>query len=88
MGQVGIVFRMMPVGVTTDMAAMAAAVRTGLPTEAKLRGVQVKPIAFGIQALLVSVVMPDAGGILHATEEALRRIENVESVEVIEEGLL
>lgn len=88
MGQVAVLFRMMPSGVSTDMNAMGEAVREALPPEAKLRGLQVKDIAFGIKALLVSIVMADTGGILPATEEALRHIENVASVEVIEEGLL
>ncbi|MHB8351414.1 MAG: elongation factor 1-beta [Thermoplasmata archaeon] len=88
MGQVAVLFRMMPSGVTTDMKAMSEAVRLALPPEAKLRGIQVKDIAFGIKALLISIVMADTGGILPATEEALRHVENVASVEVIEEGLI
>ncbi len=88
MGQVAVLFRVMPSGVDTDMKAVAEAVRLALPPEAKLRGMQVKEIAFGLKSLLVSIVMADTGGILPATEEALRHVENVESVEVIEEGLL
>ena len=49
---------------------------------------QVKDIAFGLKSLLVSVVMADTGGILDSTEQALAKIPHVESVEVMEEGLL
>ena len=49
---------------------------------------QVKDIAYGLKALLVSVVMNDQGGVLESTEQALAKVPHVESVEVMEEGLL
>jgi elongation factor 1-beta len=88
MGQVAVLFRLMPQGVETDMKAMAESVRTGIPKGATIRGMQVKDIAYGLKALLVSVVMTDTGGILDATEQAFAKLPHVESVEVMEEGLL
>jgi len=49
---------------------------------------QVKDIAYGLKSLLVSVVMADAGGILESVEHAFAKVPHVESVEVMEEGLL
>jgi len=88
MGQVAVLFRLMPQGVETDMKEVANGVRTSLPTGVTVRGMQVKDIAFGLKALLVSVTMDDAGGVLESTERALARVPHVESVEVMEEGLL
>ncbi len=88
MGQVAVLFRLMPDGVETDIAAIANAVKPVLPPTVTLRGMQAKDIAFGLKALLVSVVMPDQGGLLDATEAALAKLPHVESVEVMEEGLL
>ncbi len=88
MGEVAVLLRLMPKGVDTDLKAMAAGVRAAVPDAAKLRGMQVKDIAFGLKALLVSVVMADSGGVLEATESALKALPEVESVEVLEEGLL
>lgn len=88
MGQVGVLFRLMPQGVETDVRAMAEAVRGAVPAGVTVRGMQVKDIAYGLKALLVSVVMNDTGGILEATEAALAKVPHVESVEVMEEGLL
>jgi elongation factor 1-beta len=87
-GQVAVLFRLMPQGVETDMDGVAKAVRTGLPSGVTLRGMQVKDIAFGLKSLLVSVVMPDTGGVLESVEHALAKVPHVESVEVMEEGLL
>jgi elongation factor 1-beta len=88
MGNVAVLFRLMPQGVETDMEAMAKDVRGHVPKDVTVRGLQVKEIAYGLKALLVSVVMPDAGGVLESTEQALAKVPHVESVEVMEEGLL
>ena len=88
MGQVAVLFRVMPQGTETDMDALAKAVRASVPSDVTVRGLQIKDVAFGLKSLLVSVVMPDAGGVLESTEHALAKIPHVESVEVMEEGLL
>lgn len=88
MGQVAVLFRLMPKGVETDVPAIEREVRASVPTGVKVRGTQVRDIAFGLRCLLVSVVMDDAGGVLEATENAFARLGGVESVEVMEEGLL
>ncbi len=88
MGQVAVLFRLMPKGVETDLKAMAEGVKGALPMGVTVRGMQVKDIAYGLKALLIAVVMNDQGGILDATEAALAKVPHVESVEVMEEGLL
>lgn len=88
MGEVAVLLRLMPQGVETDMDALAKGVRGATPSTVKLRGMQIKDIAFGLKALLVSVIMPDAGGVLEQVEKAYATVPHVESVEVMEEGLL
>jgi elongation factor 1-beta len=88
MGQVAVLFRLMPTGVETDLKQVAEGVRTAVPSGVTIRGMQVKDIAYGLKALLVSAVMPDTGGVLESTEQALAKVPHVESVEVMEEGLL
>ncbi len=88
MGQVAVLFRVMPQATDTDMEALAKAVRASVPAGVTVRGFQIKDIAFGLRSLLVSVVMPDTGGILESTEHALAKVPHVESIEVMEEGLL
>lgn len=88
MGRVAVLLRLMPHGVETDVDALERSVRSSMPAGVTVRGTQVKDIAFGLRSLLVSVVMDDTGGILESTENALARLPGVESVEVMEEGLL
>jgi elongation factor 1-beta len=87
-GEVAVLFRLMPQSVETDMKALGDSLRGALPASVKVRGIQVKDIAYGLRALLVSVIMPDTGGVLEATEHALAKLPPVESVAVLEEGLL
>jgi elongation factor 1-beta len=78
----------MPTGVDVDMKAMAEGAKLAIPAGAKLRGMQIQDIAYGLKALLLSVVMEDAGGISDKVEEALRGVPNVENVEVLDTSLI
>lgn len=88
MSEVVVLFRLMPHGVETDMNALAAGVKSALPGDVRIRGMQVKEIAFGLRALLVAASMPDATGVLDRAEQALAKVAGVESVEVMEESLV
>jgi elongation factor 1-beta len=88
MGQVAVLLRVMPQGVETDMNALAKGVRESIPSGVTIRGMQVKDIAYGLKSLLVAVVMNDAGGLLEMTERSIAKVPHVESVEVMEQGLL
>ena len=88
MGKVAVLFRLMPHGVESDLQQIGKQVVTSIPAGVTIRGMQVKDIAYGLKSLLVSVVMDDTGGVLESTEQALAKVPDVESVEVMEEGLL
>ena len=81
MGQVAVLFRLMPQGVETDMCvgrlSRKASAFGGPGPGVTLRGMQVKDIAYGLKALLVAVVMNDQGGVLDQTEEALAKVPQV-----------
>jgi len=88
MGKVAVLFRLMPRGIESDLTAAQRAIPGTLPAGVTVRGTQIRDIAFGLKSLLVSVVMDDTGGVLESTEHALARLPEIESVEVMEEGLL
>lgn len=88
MGEVAVLFRLMPNGPQADLKQIAEGVRSSAPKGVTIRSMQSKEIAYGLRALLVSAVMSDIGGLLPAAEEALAKVPGVESVEVMEEGLL
>lgn len=81
MGNVMVTYRIMPLGVGTDLQRIrkdAARVIKG-----KVQSVQERPIAFGLKALEFLVIIPDEGGLVEATEEALRGLSGVQSVETV-----
>ena len=88
MGQVAVLFRLMPQGVETDLQEVAKGVKAALPAGVTIRGMQSKDIAYGLKSLLVSVVTDDVTGVVDRIEQAFQKIPHVESVEVMEEGLL
>ncbi len=88
MGTVSVLYRVMPQGIQVDMRALAEGAKAALPAQVKLRGVQVRDVAYGLKELLVAVQMDDAGGILEQVEKALAAVPHAESVEVLESSLL
>lgn len=79
----------MPEGPEVDMTDLEMRVRAVVTDKgANLQAVEVRPFAFGLKAMEMAVTMPDAGGTSDAIEEALDQLEGVQSVEVLEVGLL
>lgn len=91
MGTVAIKFRVMPEGPEVDLDALSERVRATVEEAgAELHGIDIKPFAFGLKAMETTVMMPDkvGGGISDKVEEALAGIEGVQSVELLEMGLI
>lgn len=81
-----VVFKLMPEGVETDLEAVKNEVRKLIKAPAELQGFQVEPIAFGLKALKVTVVMDDAEGGPDMLEEELGRIDGVGGCSVADLG--
>jgi elongation factor 1-beta len=82
MGEVMAIIRIMPDSTDRDMKKLEESCRAAMPKGSKLQGVQVKPIAFGLKALLFAVLVGDAAGGTEAVEQALAKVPGVESVNV------
>ncbi len=82
MGDVMAIIRVMPDSTDRDMKKLEESCKAALPKGAKLQGVQVKPIAFGLKALLIAVTVSDAEGGTEAAEQALAKVPGVESINV------
>jgi len=82
MGDVMAVIRVMPDSIDRDLRKLEESCKAVLPKSAKLQGIQVKPIAFGLKALVFAVLVSDAEGGTDAVEEAFSKVGGVESVNV------
>ncbi|ADD08701.1 elongation factor 1-beta [Candidatus Aciduliprofundum boonei] len=87
MGDVLVTYKIMPEGVDVDFEKMKEEVKKKVGTLGKIAEFDLQPIAFGLKALVVKVIVKDEGGIADKIEEEFNKIENVQGV-VIEEVTL
>ena len=80
MGDVIVTFKVMPSSGDADMAELEKAISEKVRPNRMAK----EPIAFGLVALKVTKLIPDAGGELDKIEAALRAIDGVGEVEVEE----
>ncbi|GGM64663.1 elongation factor 1-beta [Halarchaeum rubridurum] len=88
MGKVAAVLKVMPQSPDIDLDELKEDLEDSLPEGAKLRGFEQEEVAFGLVALLSTVVVPDDAGGTEAVEDAFTNVEGVESVQVQETGRL
>lgn len=88
MGEVGLQYRVLPEGLETDLKKLEDDIKKVLPAGATLRAAEQRPLAFGLKALHVLVVMDDKKGGADEVETAISGVTGVQSVEIVEMGLL
>jgi elongation factor 1-beta len=90
MGNVAIVYRAMPDGVEVNLEEVQDKIRAMIPEGAKLEGMMLKDVAFGIRAILFRVKIPDkvGGGIPDKIEKCVSEIPGVASIEVVDQSLV
>ena len=86
MGKVAAEIKVMPESPEIDLDALQERLEASLPEGAKINGFQRDDVAFGLVALLPTVIVPDDAGGTEAVEEAFAGVEDVESVQVEEVG--
>lgn len=80
MADVIVTFRVMPESVEADLDRIESQIKTIVEPEKIHR----EPIAFGLVALKVVKIIPDASGELEAVENKIRSVENIGQIEVVE----
>jgi len=86
MGKVAAKLKVMPQNPDVDLDDLQERLSAALPEGAKIRGFERDDVAFGLVALLPTVIVPDDAGGTEAVEEAFAGVEDVESVSVEEVG--
>ena len=88
MGEVIGLIRVMPNEVLEDnqLEKMINDIKTVIKPPAKVGNIEVKPVAFGLKGLNVTVLVPDDAGGLDPIAEEITKVENVDSAEVTDVG--
>ena len=86
MGKVAAVLKVMPQSPEIELDDLQESLSESLPEGAKINGTDTEEVAFGLTALLTTVIVPDDSGGTEAVEEAFSNVDDVESVSVEEVG--
>jgi elongation factor 1-beta len=85
MGDVAAKIKIMPESVDTDLAELKEKIKSVVPAGADLHGdIVEEPIAFGLKALIVTLIVNDEEGGTEPAEEAFAKVSGVENVQVID----
>lgn len=76
--------KIMPKDPDTDFERLKADIRAVMPEGARLHGFAEEPIAFGLRALIIVIIVKDTEGGTEKAEELFSNVHGVESVQVIE----
>jgi elongation factor 1-beta len=84
MGEVVATIKLMPESPDEDLIKIKEKIEKSIPSETELYKIEEEPIAFGLVALLIIVVVSDAEGGTEEVEEIMSKIEGVASIEVVD----
>ena len=92
MGDVVGLIQIMPTEVLEDdqLNQMMDEVKTFVKPPAKVGNIEIRNIAFGLRGINLTVVIPDSSGVggIDPIADEISKMENVESAEVKDVGLL
>lgn len=88
MGDVAAAIKVMPNSPDLDLDELQDRLEASLPEGAEVSGVDTDDVAFGLTALIPTVIVPDDEGGTEAVEEAFAGVDGVESVSVEDVGRL
>ncbi len=88
MGKVAAKLKVMPEDPDVDLDDLQERLEQSLPEGAKINGFERDDVAFGLVALLPTVIVPDEAGGTDTVEEAFAGVDGVESVAVENVGRL
>jgi elongation factor 1-beta len=85
MGDVALIIKVMPASPETNREKIKETIKNKIP---RVQEIQEEPIGFGLVALKVVVIVPDAEGQTELIESSINEIEDVDRAEIIEVTLL
>lgn len=88
MGDVAAKLKVMPQSPEIDLDELEGTIEDEIPDGASVRVFDREDVAFGLVALMTTVIVPDEEGGTESVEESIAAIEEVESVSVENVGRL
>ena len=82
MGKVFAEIHIYPESATTDLEELQTQIRQSMPSGAAFQETKLAPIAFGVQKIILTVIISDAEGGTQPIEEAVSDLAGVSEVQV------
>jgi translation elongation factor aEF-1 beta len=83
MGKIVIAYKILPSESTVDLGVLKEKIKKQLADIASIQRFAEEPIAFGLSALKVNMVLPEKDGILDETEKRITDIEEVGQISTL-----
>jgi elongation factor 1-beta len=84
MGNIVIAYKIFPSESTVSLETLQEEITRQLSESASIKGFAEEPIAFGLSALIVKMILPeDKSGILDEIENLLNKIEGVGQIQTL-----
>lgn len=80
MGNVMMVYKIMPEGKDTDLDKIKNEIKGIVEEHGTFKGSNEEKVAFGLKAIITKIVVPDEGGKVDEIEKELKNIDDVQSV--------
>ena len=88
MGEVALKYRLMPESPDSDIEAIVSEIPGVLPDDANFGAHEVKPFAFGLNAIMIAIVGIEREGFATEVENGLNSLKNVQTVILEEQSLI
>ncbi|MGC9517555.1 MAG: elongation factor 1-beta [Methanomicrobiales archaeon] len=82
MGEVVATIRLMPESPDVDLKKIKEQIENSIPESTELHKIEEEPVAFGLVALIVTVIVGDEEGGTEEVEANLAKIEEIGNIEV------
>lgn len=83
MAQIIATMKVFPKDIVISPNELKKGIKTILPEDASIYKIEEEPIAFGLIALVLHIIMPDSGGKIDKVEEAIRKVKGISEVETL-----
>jgi len=83
MGKIVIAYKILPSESTVDLEVLKEKIKKQLSDIASIQRFAEEPIAFGLSALKVNMVLPEKDGILEKTEKRITDIKEVGQLQTL-----
>tara|TARA_B100000029_G_scaffold36259_1_gene34108 strand:+ start:44 stop:310 length:267 start_codon:yes stop_codon:yes gene_type:complete len=88
MGEVALRYRLMPESPDSDIEGIVSSITSILPDDASLGAHEVKPFAFGLNAIIIIIMGIDREGFATEVEDGLNSLAGVQTVVLEEQSLV